>query len=103
MKQYAKLSNKSKKSSKNTKFVISLSINVTYNPIDINKMKILKKYLDNNNLFLLSNEEYNNAYTTIKEKIIKNKEPVDSPIAITLGRQPGSGKSTLYSIAQKRF
>ena len=103
MKQYFKLSNKNKKSSKSTKFVISLSINITYNPIDINKMKILKKYLDNNNQLLLSDEEYNNAYTTIKEKITKNKVPVASPIAITLGGQPGSGKSTLYPIAQKRF
>ena len=63
----------------------------------------LKKYIENNNELLLSEEEFNEAYQTIKEKVTKNKRPVTSPIAITLGGQPGAGKSNIYQIARERF
>ena len=63
----------------------------------------LKKYIENNNELLLSEEEFNEAYQTIKEKVTKNKRPVPSPIAITLGGQPGAGKSNIYQIARERF
>ena len=67
------------------------------------KEKKLKYYLDNNNELLLSEEEFKKAYQILKEKLTKNKHPVNSPIAITLGGQPGAGKSNLYDIARKRF
>ena len=67
------------------------------------KEKKLKYYLDNNNELLLSEEEFKKSYQILKEKLIKNKHPVNSPIAITLGGQPGAGKSNLYDIARKRF
>ena len=67
------------------------------------KEKKLKYYLENNNELLLSEEEFKKAYQILKEKLTKNKHPVNSPIAITLGGQPGAGKSNLYDIARKRF
>ena len=70
---------------------------------DKEKEKKLKNYLDNNNELLLSEEEFKKAYKIIKEKLTKNKHPVNYPIAITLGGQPGAGKSNLYEIARKRF
>ena len=56
-----------------------------------------------NNKFLLSETQFKNAYQFIKARIIKNKYPVMSPIAIVLGGQPGAGKSNIYKIARKRF
>ena len=70
---------------------------------DKEKEKKLKNYLDNNNELLLSEEEFKKAYKIVKEKLTKNKHPVNYPIAITLGGQPGAGKSNLYEIARKRF
>ena len=56
-----------------------------------------------NNELLLSETQFKNVYQLIKQKVIKNKYPVISPIAITLGGQPGAGKSNIYKIAKKRF
>ena len=67
------------------------------------KVKILKTYINNNNELLLSEEEFKKAYKIIKQEVTKNKFPVSSPIAITLGGQPGAGKSNIYEIARKRF
>ena len=67
------------------------------------KKKQLKVYLKNKNELLLSEEEFLRAYINIYQTVLKNKLPVDSPIAITLGGQPGSGKSTIYKIARERF
>jgi len=55
------------------------------------------------NELLLSEEEFNQVYQEIKQIAIKNKKPVKFPICITLGGQPGSGKSNIYNIAKKRF
>ena len=35
--------------------------------------------------------------------VTKNKKPVKFPVCITLGGQPGAGKSNIYNIAKKRF
>lgn len=58
--------------------------------------------MPNNKLFLLE-EQFKKVYQLIKEKVIKNKYPVSSPIAITLGGQPGAGKRNIYKMARKRF
>lgn len=63
----------------------------------------LKMYIQKNNELLLSEEEFEQTYQKIKKLVIKNKFPVESPIAITLGGQPGAGKSNIYDIARKRF
>ena len=63
----------------------------------------LKMYIQKNNKLLLSEEEFEQTYQKIKKLVIKNKSPVESPIAITLGGQPGAGKSNIYDIARKRF
>jgi len=55
------------------------------------------------NELLLSEEEFNQVYQEIKQMAIKNKMSVKFPIYITLGGQPGSGKSNIYNIAKKRF
>ena len=65
-----------------------------------NKLKI---YIENNNELLLLEDEFKQAYKIIKNKILKNKYPVNLPIAITLGGQPGAGKSNIYEISRKRF
>lgn len=70
---------------------------------NIEKEKNLKKYFEKNNELLLSEEEFKQSYKILKENILKNKYPVVHPIAITLGGQPGAGKSNLYEIARKRF
>ena len=57
------------------------------------KEKILKSYIHKNNELLMSEDEYNKAYKLLKSVLIKNKCPVEKPIAITLGGQPGAGKS----------
>lgn len=69
----------------------------------IEKETALKNYIKNNNELLMSEEQFQQTYIIIKSKLIKNKTPVSSPIAITLGGQPGAGKSNLYEIAKKRF
>jgi UDP-N-acetylglucosamine kinase len=63
----------------------------------------LKMYIQKNNELLLSEEEFEQTYQKIKKLVIENKTPVESPIAITLGGQPGAGKSNIYDIARKRF
>jgi len=63
----------------------------------------LKIYVQKKNELLLSEEEFKRTYQIIKKLVIKNKTPVESPIAITLGGQPGAGKSNIYDIARKRF
>lgn len=68
---------------------------VLYNNIKAEKMP-------NNKLFLLE-DQFKKIYQFIKEKVTKNKYPVSSPIAITLGGQPGAGKSNIYKIARRRF
>lgn len=70
---------------------------------NIEREKILKKYLESNNELLLSEEAFKQAYKILKENVTKYKYPVSHPIAITLGGQPGAGKSNLYDIARKRF
>ena len=57
------------------------------------KEKILNSYIHKNNELLMSEDEYNKAYKLLKSILIKNKCPVEKPIAITLGGQPGAGKS----------
>ena len=90
--------NKNQLQSKNIK-----TINNKYEEENNIKEKILKTYINNNNDLLLSTEEFNKAYKVIKQEVTKNKYPVSSPIAITLGGQPGAGKSNIYEIARKRF
>ena len=68
----------------------------------IEKETALKNYIKNNNELLMSEEQFQQTYIIIKSKLIKNKT-LSSPIAITLGGQPGAGKSNLYEIAKKRF
>ena len=63
----------------------------------------LNIYIQKNNELLLSEEEFNQAYQEIKQKLTKNKKPVKFPICITLGGQPGAGKSNIYNIAKRRF
>ena len=63
----------------------------------------LNIYIQKNNELLLSEEEFNKAYQKIKQMVTKNKKPVKFPICITLGGQPGAGKSNIYNIAKKRF
>jgi UDP-N-acetylglucosamine kinase len=63
----------------------------------------LNIYIQKNNELLLSEEEFNQAYQEIKQMVTKNKKPVKFPICITLGGQPGAGKSNIYNIAKKRF
>lgn len=63
----------------------------------------LKLYIQKSNELLLSEEEFEETYQKVKKLVIKNKTPVESPIAITLGGQPGAGKSNIYDIARKRF
>ena len=65
--------------------------------------KMINNYIINGNELLMNEEEFNKAYQQIKEDITKNKNSVDSPIAIILGGQPGAGKSNIYKIARKRF
>ena len=63
----------------------------------------LNIYIQKINELLLLEEEFNQAYHKIKQMVIKNKKPVKFPICITLGGQPGAGKSNIYNIAKKRF
>ena len=65
-----------------------------------NKLNI---YIQKNNELLLSEEEFNQAYQEIKQMVTKNKKPVKFPVCITLGGQPGAGKSNIYKVAKKRF
>jgi UDP-N-acetylglucosamine kinase len=67
------------------------------------KEKRLNIYIQKNNELLLSEDEFNQAYQEIKQMVTKNKKPVKFPICITLGGQPGAGKSNIYNIAKKRF
>ena len=67
------------------------------------KEKMLNFYIQNKNELLMSEDEYNKAYHILKKSLIKNKFPVEKPVAITLGGQPGAGKSNLYDIARNRF
>ena len=63
----------------------------------------LNIYIQKINELLLLEEEFNQAYQKIKQMVTKNKKPVKFPICITLGGQPGAGKSNIYNIAKKRF
>ena len=63
----------------------------------------LNIYIQKNNELLLSEEEFNQAYQEIKQMVTKNKKPVKFPVCITLGGQPGAGKSNIYKVAKKRF
>ena len=63
----------------------------------------LKLYIKNSNELLLSDDEFKQAYQEIKNFVTKTKSPVISPLAITLGGQPDSGKNNLYKIAKQRF
>ena len=91
-----------KKEKKPKNYIINVSVITLYTPYE-QKLRILKIHIEKKSQLLMSEVEYNYTYTIIKEKITKNKIPVSKPIAITLGGQPGAGKSTLYSIARKRF
>ena len=63
----------------------------------------LNIYIQKVNELLLLEEEFNQAYQKIKQMVTKNKKPVKFPVCITLGGQPGAGKSNIYNIAKKRF
>ena len=46
-------------------------------------------------LSCVSDEKFEKKYQEIKEKITDEMTPVDKPIAVVLGGQPGAGKSTI--------
>lgn len=79
--------------------------NIFGNILKQNKKKEnqLKAYIQNNNELLMSEEEFKTVYQLLKRTVKKNKFPVKEPVAITLGGQPGAGKSNIYHIARKRF
>ena len=106
-----KRNRKVRTTSKRKSYIIDLKINFCYFSVsqkckkynNNEKLNILKNYIEKNNELLLSEEQFLKAYILINEKVIKYKIPVNSPVAITLGGQPGAGKSNLYEIARKRF
>ena len=49
----------------------------------------------NQNKYKLSDEEHKKRYKTIEKRVFGKKYNVDSPIAVVVGGQPGSGKSLL--------
>lgn len=54
-------------------------------------------------LSCVSDEKFEKKYQEIKEKITDEMTPVDKPIAVVLGGQPGAGKSTIYKIYGEQF
>ena len=81
------------------------NFNIFRNILKQNKKKEnqLKAYIQNNNELLMSEDEFKIVYQLLKRTVTKNKFPVKEPVAITLGGQPGAGKSNIYYIARKRF
>lgn len=67
------------------------------------KVRKLQSYIENNNELLMSEEEFYSVYQILKKTLTENKYPVKEPIAITLGGQPGAGKTNIYEIARKKF
>ena len=67
------------------------------------KLRKLQSYIENNNELLMSEEEFYNVYQVLTKTLTKNKYPVKEPIAITLGGQPGAGKTNIYEIARKKY
>ena len=67
------------------------------------KVRKLQSYIENNNELLMSEEEFYSVYQVLKKALTENKYPVKEPIAITLGGQPGAGKTNIYEIARKKF
>ena len=51
----------------------------------------------------MSEEEFYSVYQVLKKTLTENKYPVKEPIAITLGGQPGAGKTNIHEIARKKF
>lgn len=108
---YQKKQTKKHNEKKRKTYIINLKINNNLFSVSQKNKKsnhkekeiILKSYIEKNNKILIGEEEFLQIYIIIKQKLIKNKIPVNSPIAITLGGQPGAGKSNLYKIARKRF
>ena len=108
---YQKKQTKKHNEKKAKTYIINLKINNSLFSVSQKNKKynhkekeiILKSYIEKNNKILIGEEEFLQIYIIIKQKLIKNKIPVNSPIAITLGGQPGAGKSNLYKIARKRF
>lgn len=56
-----------------------------------------------NNELLMSDAEFHEAYNLIKNDVLRGKVPVETPVAIVLGGQPGAGKSNIYVVANERF
>jgi len=58
--------------------------------------------MNNEELSIISEKEFEIEYQEIKSKVIENKSPVDYPVAVVLGGQPGAGKSNIYDIYRKK-
>ena len=58
--------------------------------------------MNNEELSIISEKEFEIEYQKIKSKVIENKSPVDCPVAVVLGGQPGAGKSNIYDIYRKK-
>ena len=46
--------------------------------------------MNNEELSIISEKEFEIEYQEIKSKVIENKSPVDYPVAVVLGGQPGA-------------
>lgn len=49
----------------------------------------------------LSQEEFDGIYEVIKRKLLEGLTPVEEPLAVVLGGQPGSGKSNIYDFYEE--
>lgn len=58
--------------------------------------------MNNEELSIISEKEFEIEYQKIKSKVIENKSPVDCPVAVVLGGQPGAGKSNIYDIYEEK-
>ena len=59
--------------------------------------------MNNEELSIISVHEFEEKYQEIKEDVLKDKIPVDYPVAVVLGGQPGAGKSNIYDIYRKKL
>lgn len=57
----------------------------------------------NQNKYKLSQERHDKIYRILEKDTFDNKKPVDFPIAVVLGGQPGSGKLILIDDALREF
>ena len=58
--------------------------------------------MNNEELSIISEKEFEIEYQNIKSIVIENKSPVDYPVAVVLGGQPGAGKSNIYDIYEEK-